>query len=42
MPHLEDAPRGAAMDPQRLFQRSVERGTMVSKLPPQLALGVRF
>jgi hypothetical protein len=40
MPHLEDAPRGAAMDPQRLVQRSVERGAMVSELPPQLLLSL--
>jgi hypothetical protein len=40
MPHLEDAPRGAAMDPQRLVQRSVERGTVVSELPPQLLLSL--
>jgi hypothetical protein len=40
MPHLEDTPRGAAMDPQRLVQRSVERGAMVSELPPQLLLSL--
>jgi hypothetical protein len=33
-PHLEDAPRGAAMDPQRLVQRSVERGAVVAELSP--------
>jgi hypothetical protein len=33
-PHLEDAPRGAAMDPQRLVQRSVERGAVVAEFPP--------
>jgi hypothetical protein len=41
MPHLEDVPRGAAMDPQRLVQRSVERGAMVVELPPQLLLPLR-
>jgi hypothetical protein len=41
MPHLEDVPRGAAMDPQRLVQRSVERGAMVAELPPQLLLPLR-
>jgi hypothetical protein len=40
MPHLEDAPRGAAMDPQRLAQRSVERGAVVSELPSQLLLSL--
>jgi hypothetical protein len=34
VPHLEDAPRGAAMDPQRLVQRSVERGAVVVELSP--------
>jgi hypothetical protein len=33
-PQLEDAPRGAAMDPQRLVQRSIERGAMVAELSP--------
>jgi hypothetical protein len=33
MPHLEDAPRRAAMDPQRLVQHSVECGVVVSELP---------
>jgi hypothetical protein len=33
-PHLKDAPRGAAVDPQRLVQRSVERGAMIAKLFP--------
>jgi hypothetical protein len=37
-PHLEDAPRRAAMNPQRLVQRSVERGTVVTELSPQLLL----
>jgi hypothetical protein len=41
MPHLEDVPRGATMDPQRLVQRSVERGAMVAELPPQLLLPLR-
>jgi hypothetical protein len=34
MPHLEDAPRGTAVDPQRLIQRSVERGAVVAELSP--------
>jgi hypothetical protein len=34
VPHLEDAPREAAMDPQRLVQRSVERGAVVAELSP--------
>jgi hypothetical protein len=29
------------MDPQRLVQRSVERGAMVAKLPPQLLFPLR-
>jgi hypothetical protein len=33
-PHLEDAPRGAAMDLQRLVQRSIERGAVVAELSP--------
>jgi hypothetical protein len=37
-PHLKDAPRGAAVDPQRLVQRPVERGAMVAELPLQLLL----
>jgi hypothetical protein len=28
MPHLEYAPRRAAVDPQRLVQRPVERGAI--------------
>jgi hypothetical protein len=32
--HLEDAPCEAAMDPQRLVQRSVERGAVVAELSP--------
>jgi hypothetical protein len=42
MPHLEDVPRGAAMDPQRLVQRSVEHGAMVVELPPWLLLPLRI
>jgi hypothetical protein len=38
MPHLEDAPRRAGVDPQRLDQRPVERGAMVTEFPPQLLL----
>jgi hypothetical protein len=34
VPHLEDAPPGAGMDPQRLIQRSVERGAVVAELSP--------
>jgi hypothetical protein len=30
--NLEDAPRGTAVDPQRLVQRSAERGAVVAKL----------
>jgi hypothetical protein len=41
MPHLEDVPCGAAMDPQHLIQRSVQRGAMVAELPPQLLLPLR-
>jgi hypothetical protein len=33
-------PRGTAVDPQRLIQRSVERSAMVTKLLPQLLLGL--
>jgi hypothetical protein len=36
--NLEDAPRGTAMDPQRLVQRSVERSAVVAELRPQLLL----
>jgi hypothetical protein len=32
--HLEDVPRGAAVDPQRLVQRSVERGAVIAELSP--------
>jgi hypothetical protein len=38
MPHLEDAPRRAAVDPQRLVQRTVERGAVAAELSPQLLL----
>jgi hypothetical protein len=38
MPHLEDAPHGAAVDPQRLVQRTVERGAVAVELSPQLLL----
>jgi hypothetical protein len=34
VPHLEDVPRRAAMDPQHLVQRSVERGAVVEELSP--------
>jgi hypothetical protein len=34
MPHLEDAPRGTAVDPQRFVQRPVERGVVVAELSP--------
>jgi hypothetical protein len=37
-PYLEDAPCGAAVDPQRLVQRAVERGTVAVELSPQLLL----
>jgi hypothetical protein len=33
-PHLENAPRGTAVDPQRLVQRSVERGAVIAELSP--------
>jgi hypothetical protein len=38
MPYLEDSPCGAAVNPQRLVQRTVERGTVAAELPPQLLL----
>jgi hypothetical protein len=38
MPYLEDAPCGAAVNPQRLVQHTVERGTVAVELPPQLLL----
>jgi hypothetical protein len=37
-PYLEDAPCRAAMDPQRLVQRAVERGAVASELAPELLL----
>jgi hypothetical protein len=37
-PHLEDAPRGAAVDPQRLIQRTVERSAVAPELSPELLL----
>jgi hypothetical protein len=33
-PHLEDAPRRAAVDPQCLVQRSVESSAVVAELSP--------
>jgi hypothetical protein len=36
--HLEDTPRRAAMDLQRLIQRPVERSVMAAQLLPQLLL----
>jgi hypothetical protein len=36
--HLEDTPRRAAVDPQRLVQRPVERGAVAAELLPQLLL----
>jgi hypothetical protein len=36
--HLEDMPRRAAVDPQCLVQRLVERGTVATELLPQLLL----
>jgi hypothetical protein len=36
--YLEDMPRRAAVDPQCLVQRSVERSTMAVQLHPQLLL----
>jgi hypothetical protein len=37
-PHLKDAPRGAAVDPQHLVQHSVERGPVAAELSPELLL----
>jgi hypothetical protein len=37
-PYLEDTPRGAAVDPQRLVQRTVKRGAVAAELSPQLLL----
>jgi hypothetical protein len=36
MPYLDDTPRGAAVDPQCLVQRTVERGAVAAELSPQL------
>jgi hypothetical protein len=36
--YLEDMPRRAAVDPQRLVQRSVERSVVATQLLPQLLL----
>jgi hypothetical protein len=36
--YLEDTPRRAAVDPQRLVQCSVERGALIAQLLPQLLL----
>jgi hypothetical protein len=36
--YLENAPCWAAVDPQRLIQRSVERGVVIAELLPQLLL----
>jgi hypothetical protein len=36
--HLEDMPRRAAMNPQRLVQHLVERGAVAAELLPQLLL----
>jgi hypothetical protein len=41
MPHLQDAPRGAAVDPQRLVQRTVEHGAVAAELSPQLLFPLR-
>jgi hypothetical protein len=38
--YLENPPRRAPVDPQRLVQRIVERGTMVMELLPQRLLGL--
>jgi hypothetical protein len=38
--NLEEAPRGTAVDPQSLVQRSVERSTVVPKLLQQFLLGL--
>jgi hypothetical protein len=37
-PYLENAPHRAVVDPQRLVQRSVERGAVIVELLPQLLL----
>jgi hypothetical protein len=36
--HLENTPCRAAVDAQRLVQRSVERGAVIAELLPQLLL----
>jgi hypothetical protein len=41
MSHLEDVPCRAAVDPQRLVQRTVERGAVAAELSPQLLLPLR-
>jgi hypothetical protein len=38
--HLKNSPRGTCVDPQRLVQCIVERGTVVSKLLPQRLHGL--
>jgi hypothetical protein len=38
--HLENPPRGTPVDLQRLVQRVVERGVVVSKFLPQLLLSL--
>jgi hypothetical protein len=35
---MEDAPRGATVDPQRLVQHPVERGAVAAELSPELLL----
>jgi hypothetical protein len=37
---MEDAPCGAAMDPQCLVQRAVERGAVAPELSPELLLSL--
>jgi hypothetical protein len=41
MPYLEDTARGAAVDPQCLVQRTIERGAVAAELSPQLLLPLR-
>jgi hypothetical protein len=38
--YLENLPHGTPVDPQRLVQRIVERGTVVMELLPQRLLGL--
>jgi hypothetical protein len=38
--HLENLPQGTPVDPQRLVQRVVEQGVVVSKFLPQRLLGL--